>query len=213
MKFIAYTSILHADRSPLILASEHRQTEAALAESGVPTATLRNGWYTENYLNEMRLVHRGLPRAVGTRELFRLQPALLDAAIVGSTGEGRISLAACADYALAAAKVLTSNDQGGRTYELAGDNAWTLAEFAAELSRQVGQTVVYRNLPEADFAGVLVGAGWATDLAKVLADADSRAAVAALFDETRDLSLLIGRPTIQISETIAAALQAARSLD
>jgi NAD(P)H dehydrogenase (quinone) len=46
---IVYTSLLHADASPLNLAVEHLATEADLEASGVPFTILRNGWYTENY--------------------------------------------------------------------------------------------------------------------------------------------------------------------
>ena len=46
---IAYTSILHADTTPLFLAEEHRDTEAALAEAGVPFVP-----------SAERLVHGGL---------------------------------------------------------------------------------------------------------------------------------------------------------
>ncbi|EOM2482056.1 NAD(P)H:quinone oxidoreductase, partial [Escherichia coli O157:H7] len=50
VKFIAYTSLLHADKSPLGLADEHIETEKMLADSGIVYTLLRNGWYTENYL-------------------------------------------------------------------------------------------------------------------------------------------------------------------
>ena len=49
VQLLAYTSILHCDRSPLQLAEEHQQTEALLNASAVPSVILRNGWYTENY--------------------------------------------------------------------------------------------------------------------------------------------------------------------
>ncbi len=58
VKFIAYTSLLHADKSPLSLGAEHRATEALLAASGVPYALLRNGWYTENYAASIALPWR-----------------------------------------------------------------------------------------------------------------------------------------------------------
>ena len=48
VKLLAYTSILHADTSPMGLAVEHRATEALLKASGLPVALLRNSWYTEN---------------------------------------------------------------------------------------------------------------------------------------------------------------------
>ena len=116
VKLLAYTSLLHADRSPLGLADEHRQTEALLQESGLPSVLLRNGWYTENYLAS-------------------IPAALAHGVLLGSAGEGRIASATRADYAEAAATVLTLDAQAGRVYELAGDQAYTLSELAAELSR------------------------------------------------------------------------------
>jgi NAD(P)H dehydrogenase (quinone) len=190
VKLLAYTSLLHADTSPLGLAEEHRQTEAALKASGVPHALLRNGWYTENYAAS-------------------IPAALAHGALLGSAGDGRIASAARADYAEAAVKVLTADAPlAGRVYELAGDAAYTLTEFAAELSRQSGKTVVYQNLPEADYKAALVGAGLPEPFAALLADSDAGAATGALNDAGGDLDRLIGRPTTPLASTIAAALKA-----
>ena len=186
--FIAYTSLLHADRTPLALAEEHLATEAYLAQSGIGYALLRNGWYTENYLASV-------------------EPALQHGAFIGSAGEGRIASAARADYADAAAAVLTRADQAGKVYELAGDSSYTLAEFAAELSRQSSKTVPYVNLPKADFEAALVGAGLPAGLAFVLADSDAGAAQGALFDDVHQLSTLIGRPTTALATLMGAALK------
>ena len=131
VKFIAYTSLLHADTSPLGLHVEHIATEKALAESGVPYALLRNGWYTENYLASA-------------------PPALEHGVFIGAAGEGKIASATREDYAAAAATVISQDGHGGKVYELAGDNAWTLSELAAELSKQSGKNVAYQNLSEAD---------------------------------------------------------------
>ncbi len=191
VKLVAYTSLLHADRSPLGLAEDHRQTEALLAASGLPTVLLRNGWYTENYMAS-------------------LPAALAHDAVLGAAGEGRIASAARADYAAAAAAVLTSReDQAGRTYELAGDAAYGLAELAAELSRQAGRPIAYKDLPQAEFEKVLLGAGLPPFLAALLADSDAGAAKGALFDESGDLRRLIGRPTTPLATSMAAALKAA----
>ena len=188
---IAYTSVLHADRSPLGLAEDHRQTEALLAASGVPTALLRNGWYTENYMAS-------------------LPAALAHDAVLGAAGEGRIASAARADFAEAAAAVLTTKEnQAGRTYELAGDSAYTLAELAEELSRQAGRPIAYTDLPQAEFEHVLLGAGLPPSLAALLADSDAGAAKGALLDDSGDLRRLIGRPTTPLATSIAAALKAA----
>lgn len=187
VSLLAYTSLLHANRSPLGLAAEHQATEALLEESGLPHVLLRNGWYTENYLAS-------------------IPPALQHGAYIGSAGEGRIASAARADYAEAAAAVLTLAGQAGKVYELAGDESYTLAEFAAELSKQAGQSIPYVNLPEADFKAALVGAGLPDALAGLLADSDTGAANGGLFDDQRQLSRLIGRPTTTLAVLIKAAL-------
>ncbi len=191
VSLIAYTSVLHAGRSPLGLAEDHRQTEALLAASGVPYVLLRNGWYTENYMAS-------------------LPAALALSALLGAAGDGRIASAARADYAAAAAAMLLStDDQAGRTYEFAGDQAYTLAELAAEVSRQTGRDIAYHDLPKADYKAALLGAGLPPGLAALLADSDAAAAKGALFDDGGDLGRLLGRPTTPWTESVRQALQAA----
>ncbi|CAN7548301.1 SDR family oxidoreductase [Phenylobacterium sp. LjRoot225] len=187
---IVYTSLLHADVSPLSLAEEHRATETALKASGLPHTILRNGWYTENYTGS-------------------LGAALAHGALVGSAGEGRIASAAREDYAEAAAVAMIDEGHAGKLYELAGDQAWTLTDLAAEASRQTGRTIPYRDLPEADYAAALVGAGLPDGLAQAIAGWDVGASQGALFDDGRRLSALIGRPTTSLAQSVAAALSQA----
>ncbi len=187
VKFIAYTSLLHADTSPLGLHVEHVETEKALAESGVTYALLRNGWYTENYLASA-------------------PPALEHGVFIGAAGEGKIASATRADYAAAAAKVVSEDGHAGNVYELAGDSAWTLSELAAELSKQSGKPVAYQNLSEADFAAALKGVGLPAGLADMLADSDTGASKGGLFDDSRTLSKLIGRPTTTLAESVKSIL-------
>ncbi len=190
VKLIAYTSVLHADKSTLGLAEEHRQTEALLKASGVPFALLRNGWYAENYA-------ASIPSALQFNAVF------------GSAGNGKLSLAARGDYAEAAAAVLASaDDQAGQVYELAGDTAITLADFAAELAKQTGKPITYQDMPEAAYKAALVGAGLPEGLATLLSDSDAQAAKGALFDDSGTLGKLIGHPTTPIAKVIAAALAA-----
>jgi NAD(P)H dehydrogenase (quinone) len=184
---IAYTSVLHADASKLGLAEEHRQTEALIAASGIAHSLLRNGWYTENYAAS-------------------ITPALQHGAFIGSARDGRISSAARIDYAEAAAIALVGDEAQRVIHELAGDGSYTLAEFAAEISRQAGRTVPYVDLPQADFRGALVSAGLPEGLANLLADSDAAAAAGALFDDKKALSKLIGRPTTPFAATIATSL-------
>ena len=184
---IVYTSLLHADTSALSLADEHVATERALVESGIAHTILRTGWYTENYTASV-------------------PSALAHGAFVGSAGDGRIASATRADYADAAAAVLTDDGHAGQVYELAGDSAYTLTDLAAELSRQAGRDIPYVDLPEADYAAALVGAGLPQPLAAALAGYDVAAAGGALFHDGDALSRLIGRPTTPLATSIAAAL-------
>ncbi|ELY7487807.1 SDR family oxidoreductase [Cronobacter turicensis] len=188
VKLIAYTSLLHADRSPLGLADEHVATEKMLADAGIPYVLLRNGWYTENYLASV-------------------PPALEHGVFIGSAGDGKIASASRQDYAEAAAKVLTLDNQAGRVYELAGDNAWTLRDLTALLSKETGKTVAYQNLSEADFAAALAGAGLPEGFAKLLADSDIGASKGGLFDDSRQLSALIGRPTTSLETSLRESLK------
>jgi len=188
VQLLAYTSVLRADTSSLGLAAEHLDTEQAIKDSGVPAVILRNGWYTENYT-------AGVPGAVA------------QGAIYGSAGEGRISSAARSDYAEAAAVVLAGQGHAGKIYELAGDSAYTLAELAAEVSRQSGKPVEYRNIPEADYKAALIGFGLPEVVAALLSNSDTAASKGALFDEGRQLSTLIGHPTTAWSASVAAALK------
>lgn len=187
VKEIVYTSLLNADRSPLSLAGEHVETEAMLAASGIPHVILRNGWYAENYSGA-------------------IPSALEHGALIGSAGAGRVSGAARADYAAAAAAVLTSDGHAGQTYELAADQAWTLADLAAEISAQTGRDIPYRNLPEADYAAALIGAGLPEGLSQAIAGWDTGAANGALLNDGRALSRLIGRPTTPLADVVRAAL-------
>ncbi len=186
---IVYTSLLKADTSPLGLAPEHVETEAMLNASGLRTTILRNGWYTENYASSV--------------------PAALQAgAFVGSAAEGRIASASRADYAAAAAAVLSSTGHDGKVYELAGDTAFTLSELAAEASKQTGKQLPYQNLPEAEFAAILVSAGLPEGFAGMLAAVDVEVAGGALEYSGKDLSTLIGRPTTPMAQTVAEILAA-----
>lgn len=187
VRLLAYTSLLHADTSPLPLAAEHQETESLIRAAGLPAVILRNGWYTENYL-------AGVPTA------------LQYGVVLGCAGDGRIASASRADYAEAIATVLASDNQAGRIYELAGDDAYTLAELAHAIAHQSGKAVAYQNLPEGEFKAALIGAGLPDYIAALLAESDSGAAKGGLFDGSRQLSQLIGRPTTPLTEMLRKQL-------
>jgi NAD(P)H dehydrogenase (quinone) len=191
VRLLAYTSLLRAGTSQLKLAAEHKATEDAIRASGLPHVFLRNGWYLENYTE-------------------RLDVALRQGAIAGCADGGRIAAASRADYADAAAAVLTGTGHDNRVYELAGDFPFTMAELAAEVSRRFGKRIVYKDLPKAGYEAALVAAGLPEAAAELYADADAGVARGELDDATGDLHRLIGRPTTTLAEAVAAALRATR---
>ncbi|HYG95096.1 MAG TPA: SDR family oxidoreductase [Nocardioides sp.] len=184
---IAYTSILRADTSTLPPAEEHRGTEALLADSGVPHVQLRNGWYIENYTSQLT--------------------TYLEHGIIGAAGEGKISAATRADYAEAAATVLTTEGHAGSAYELGGE-AFTMAQLAQVITAVSGTQVTYTDLPAEQYIAALTGAGLPEPVAHVLADIDRGAATGQLEVDTTDLQALIGRAPTSLTDAVAAELAA-----
>ena len=184
---LAYTSILNADSSTLLLAKEHQPTEAYIRASGVPFTFLRNGWYMENHTGS-------------------LGAAVEHGVVLGAAKEGRFASAARADYAAAAVAVLTGKGHEDKVYELGGDNPYTLAELADVAARQANKPVAYKDLPQAEYAKALVGFGLPEGLADAIADADAGASRGELDTNTRDLSMLIGRQTTSLEQSVAGAL-------
>ncbi|MEU9009747.1 SDR family oxidoreductase [Streptomyces sp. NPDC048479] len=184
---LAYTGVLGGPDADFQLAAEHKATEQVILDSGLPYTFLRNGWYTENYTEH-------------------LAPVLEHSAVVASAGEGRIASAARADYAAAAAAVLTGEGHLSQTYELSGDVAWSFEEYAAELSRQTGRTIAYNNVPAGTHLQILTGAGLPGPLAEILVDVDAAVGRGLLAGTTGDLARLTGRPTTLLADSVAAAL-------
>ncbi|KJF45050.1 SDR family oxidoreductase [Draconibacterium sediminis] len=187
VSWIVYTSLLHADTSSLSLAGEHLASEAALKNSGVEHTILRNGWYTENYTGS-------------------IAGALGAGAFVGSAGDGKISSATRADFAEAAAVVLTNEKHKGKLFELAGDESYTLTDLAAEISKQTGKDIPYNNLPEGEYAKILKSIGLPELFADAIASWDTGASKGDLFDDSKQLSELIGRPTTPMADAVKAVL-------
>ncbi|HWO64823.1 MAG TPA: SDR family oxidoreductase [Umezawaea sp.] len=188
VSLVVYTSMTRADTATTILGATHRATEEYLRERDVPHVLLRNSWYLENYTESLPMV-------------------LQHGAVVGAAGDGRVSAASRADYAEAAAAVLTTEGHAGAVYELGGDEAFTLAELAATVSAVIGKPIAHTDLPVDELAKALIGAGLPAELANVLADADSGLGRGELFTESGDLSRLIGRPTTSLATAVADTLR------
>ena len=186
--FIAYTSLLGGPDNPMLIAQEHIATEKMLAESGIAYTLLRNGWYLENFL-------MGVPQALASGQHY------------GASGEGKFSAATRNDYAEAAAVVLAGGHDG-ETLELGGDEAFTMGEFIEALSGLSGTPVTFVNIPEDALKGGMMQAGLPEPVAAILADGDAKAANGTLFNDSKTLSKLIGRPTTSYRQVIKAALEA-----
>jgi NAD(P)H dehydrogenase (quinone) len=186
-ELLVYTSLLRADNSESFLAREHKQSEEYIRASGLHFVILRNGWYLENHTSS-------------------LASAVKHGALIGSSNDGRFASASRADYAAAAVAVLTRPVSRSKTYELAGDQSFSMAELASEVSRQIGQVIPYQNLAREDYAATLLGLGLPQMTVDVIVDADAKAIRGDLDSTSRDLSELIGRPTTTLSDAVKIAL-------
>ncbi|MCL6252026.1 SDR family oxidoreductase [Altererythrobacter sp. KTW20L] len=186
VSYMLYTSILKADTTPIKLGAEHKATEDMLAASGITHDVARLGWYSENYMGSLPVqVEMGV--------------------ITGAQGAGRVSSASRADYAAGLAALLVEGT-GGKTYDLAGDDSWTMADFAEELGRQTGKDIQYVDMGEAEYAASLEAVGLPPYVAAVVANSAHATSLGALENDSRTLSGLTGRATTPIAISIAKAL-------
>ncbi|MFI9492492.1 SDR family oxidoreductase [Streptomyces halstedii] len=186
---LAYTGVLGGPDADFLLAAEHKETERLILASGLPHTFLRNGWYTENYT-------------------ANLAPVLAHGAVVGNAGDGRIASASRADFAAAAVAVLTGEGHLGAAYELSGDTAWSLDEYAAQVAAATGKEITYNRVPAAAHQEILVGAGVPEAFATILVDVDEAIGRGLLAGTSGDLARLIGRPTTPLADTVASAVAA-----
>jgi len=187
---IAYASFINSDTSTLRLGDEHKQTEAAIRATGISSVMLRNGAYIEMYAGD----------------LGDLGGVLQSGVMVGSAGDGKISGVSRADLAEAAAVVLTSENQAGKVYELAGP-AFTMSDLAATVGRLTGTPVAYQNIPADQYAQALAGYGMPQAMAEVVADTSAAAERGDWYSGSNDLSQLIGRPSTPFVEVVKKTLQ------
>jgi NAD(P)H dehydrogenase (quinone) len=185
---LAYTGVLGGPDADFTLADEHKATERLILASGLPYVFLRNGWYTEIFT-------------------ANLAPVLAHGAVVNNARDGRVASAARADYAAAAAAVLTGEGHENRAYELSGDTAWSFTEYAGVVAEVSGQDIGYADVPAEKHQEILVGAGLPEGFAAILVDVDHAIARGRLAHTSGDLARLIGRPTTPLRETVTAALK------
>jgi len=187
VKHIVYTSLLHADTSSLSLAFEHLETEKILQASGITYTILRNGWYTENFLGSLSSI-------------------IANSKVFAASGEGKIAAATRQDYALAAAKVLTTSGHENKIYELAGDIAFNMQEFSDSISKVTNQKITFQNLTAENYKNQLIQFGLPEGLAEFLSQTDVEIEKGQLYSDSKDLSQLIERPTTSLEQAIIDAL-------
>ncbi|GAA2517976.1 SDR family oxidoreductase [Rarobacter incanus] len=188
---VVYTSMLGASAALINpMGASHAATENDLRESGMAYTLMRNGWYSENFIDTAR-------QAVATGE------------ILGSAGDGKVASAARDDFASALAIVAANDGHDYATYELGGDTAWSYADLAKTVTEISGRDVTYRDVSEREHADTLVAlAGLDEGTAAFIATIDQSIRAGELGTVTHDLSVLIGRPTTPIARTLADALSA-----
>jgi NAD(P)H dehydrogenase (quinone) len=175
---IVYTSLLHADTSTTPLGVEHRATEQMLRESGLASVVLRNGWYVENYTDQ-------------------LPQYLAAGAIIGAAGDARVAAAPRSDYAAAAAAALLDDTAESAVYELGGP-AFSLPDLAAALSEVGGHELPYRDVSLEDFRAGLLAAGLDAGTADFVTALENGTARGELDVDTTDLEHLLGRPATDL---------------
>ena len=185
VKLIVYTSVLNADQTSVSVLKEHKQTEKALRDSGIDHVILRNGWYIENFTDN-------------------ISPVLSSGKLFGAAGDGKIAAASRQDFAEAAARVLLEDGHAGKIYELAGTQRFTKAELAEAISSWSQTDVEYKNLSPEDYRSTLENAGLPGPIAQFLVEADVAIASEELNGSGEDFRFLIGRPTISLDEAISA---------
>jgi NAD(P)H dehydrogenase (quinone) len=185
---LAYTSILGGPATRFVVADDHHVTEQAIQDSGLPYTFLRNGWYTENYTAQLANV-------------------LAHGAVIGTAPpDSRLATASRDDYAAAAAAVLASAGHANQIYELSGDTAWSLRDYAAEIARQSGTPITYQQVPDDRYRHILTDNGLPEAMLAVFTDTENAIARGELATTTGELSYLIGRPTTPVAATITTEL-------
>ena len=185
VKRIAYTSVLKANTISVNFLKVHGITEVSLKESGIPFTILRNGWYIENYTDNLAM-------------------SLSTGAIFGTAGDGAVSAASRSDYAAAAVAVLTKEGHAGKTYELAGDETFTMSDLARAVSDWAGKPIVYNDLPPEAYKKSLLDNGLPEVFATFVVEAGQSIGRGELMSNSKDLHTLIGRDTATLRSVLAS---------
>lgn len=76
--------------------------------------------------------------------------------ILACAGRGRVGFVAADDAARVAAHVLSTDGHAGRNYEITGPESLSFFDAAERFTRVLGRTITYQDMPEQEFADMLV---------------------------------------------------------
>jgi NAD(P)H dehydrogenase (quinone) len=135
-----------------------------------------------------------------------------DGVIRGPAGDGRVAAVARDDIADVAVAALLGDGHEGRSYDMTGPEALTLAEVAEELSRAAGRTIRYQaeTLEEAYASRASYGApgwevdGWVTTYVAI-ANGD-------LQEVSGDVAAVAGHPPMRLAEFLRSNPESYRRL-
>lgn len=182
---IVYTSLLAPDEgSPVSIAVDHRETEAALVASGLGWTALRNNLYAENLL-------AGLPAAIASGTRYT------------ATAGGGVSYVTREDCArVAAAALLATTDLG--VVDVTGPETLTEVEIAGLATALTGKPIQVVEVPPDGLRQGLIGAGLPAEVADLLVTFEVATAQGRLASVSDAVPRLTGRPATRVVDFLAA---------
>ena len=182
VRHVVYTSfVAAAPDATFTLGRDHWATEERIRAAGLGWTLVRDNFYSD----------------------FLAEVAGPDGAIRGPAGDGAVAAVARADVARSLAAVLRDPAaHRGRSYDLTGPAALTLAEVAAVLTRVTGRPTRYvaETLPEAYASRASYGApDWQVEAWVSTYTAIARGEVAAVSPHVRDLT---GREPVSLEQLL-----------
>ena len=181
IEHIVYTSLTNpVAESPITFSTDHRDTEAMLADSGISSSILRNNIYTD-----MLLMGGGQSIAMGKH--------------FAASADGRTGYVTRADCASAAAAALMQETRS-RVFNITGPGSITQTDVAAILSEIAGKDVSYIPISNNELRDAMIANGLPEFMATVFASFDE-AFAQGFFDVTSgDLAELTGQPGQSVRE-------------
>jgi NAD(P)H dehydrogenase (quinone) len=181
VRHVIYTSVSNpSEDNPAAVVPSHRETEAALRDSGLAWTFLRNNIYAEYQAPTVA-------QAAATGRLYT------------SAGDGRIAYVSREDGAAVAAAVVAGEGHEGQAYGITGPEAVSAYDLAA----LAGRPVEVVQVDDDQLIAGMIGAGVPEPGARVLATFHRAAREGSLATVTTAVEDLTGRPPRSIRDVLA----------